>query len=173
MTEVERLILDKLDGLAQEIGETKGEATQAREAAEQAREEAAQARETSEQAREAAEQARGEAAQARETAEQAREAAEQAREEAAQASEAATQAHETAVKAGQEAREAKKIVLRTQMLLENEISSKIDVIGEGHDFLKMRLEEALQMESKRERMELEILNLSMKVKAIERRLDAM
>ena len=145
MTEVERLILDKLDGLAQEIGETKGEATQAREAAEQAREEAAQARE----------------------------AAEQAREEAAQASEAATQAHETAVKAGQEAREAKKIVLRTQMLLENEISSKIDVIGEGHDFLKMRLEEALQMESKRERMELEILNLSMKVKAIERRLDAM
>ena len=152
MTEVERLILDKLDGLAQEIGETKGEATQAREAAEQAREEAAQARETSEQAREAAEQAREEAAQARE---------------------AATQAHETAVKAGQEAREAKKIVLRTQMLLENEISSKIDVIGEGHDFLKMRLEEALQMESKRERMELEILNLSMKVKAIERRLDAM
>ncbi len=159
MTEVERLILDKLDGLAQEIGETKGEATQAREAAEQAREEAAQARETSEQARE--------------TSEQAREAAEQAREEAAQAREAATQAHETAVKAGQEAREAKKIVLRTQMLLENEISSKIDVIGEGHDFLKMRLEEALQMESKRERMELEILNLSMKVKAIERRLDAM
>ena len=159
MTEVERLILDKLDGLAQEIGETKGEATQAREAAEQAREEAAQARETSEQARE--------------TATQAREAAEQAREEAAQASEAATQAHETAVKAGQEAREAKKIALRTQMLLENEISSKIDVIGEGHDFLKMRLEEALQMESKRERMELEILNLSMKVKAIERRLDAM
>ncbi len=159
MTEVERLILDKLDGLAQEIGETKGEATQAREAAEQAREEAAQARETSEQAREAAEQAREEAAQARE--------------EAAQASEAATQAHETAVKAGQEAREAKKIALRTQMLLENEISSKIDVIGEGHDFLKMRLEEALQMESKRERMELEILNLSMKVKAIERRLDAM
>ena len=152
MTEVERLILDKLDGLAQEIGETKGEATQAREAAEQAREEAAQARETSEQAREAAEQAREEAAQARE---------------------AATQAHETAVKAGQEAREAKKIALRTQMLLENEISSKIDVIGEGHDFLKMRLEEALQMESKRERMELEILNLSMKVKAIERRLDAM
>ena len=152
MTEVERLILDKLDGLAQEIGETKGEATQAREAAEQAREEATQARETSEQAREAAEQAR---------------------EEAAQASEAATQAHETAVKAGQEAREAKKIALRTQMLLENEISSKIDVIGEGHDFLKMRLEEALQMESKRERMELEILNLSMKVKAIERRLDAM
>ena len=152
MTEVERLILDKLDGLAQEIGETKGEATQAREAAEQAREEAAQARETSEQAREAAEQAREEAAQARE---------------------AATQAHETAVKAGQEAREAKKIVLRTQMLLENEISSKIDVIGEGHDFLTMRLEEALQMESKRERMELEILNLSMKVKAIERRLDAM
>ena len=159
MTEVERLILDKLDGLAQEIGETKGEATQAREAAEQAREEAAQAREAAEQAREAAEQAREEAAQARE--------------EAAQASEAATQAHETAVKAGQEAREAKKIALRTQMLLENEISSKIDVIGEGHDFLKMRLEEALQMESKRERMELEILNLSMKVKAIERRLDAM
>ena len=159
MTEVERLILDKLDGLAQEIGETKGEATQAREAAEQAREEAAQARETSEQARE--------------TSEQAREAAEQAREEAAQAREAATQAHETAVKAGQEAREAKKIVLRTQMLLENEISSKIDVIGEGHDFLKMRLEEALQMESKRERMELEILNLSMKVKAIDSRLDAM
>jgi uncharacterized protein (DUF3084 family) len=145
MTEVERMILDKLEVLGQEIGETKEEATKARE----------------------------EAAKAREEATKAREEATKASQEAAKAREEATKATGEVAKAIQEAREAKKIALRTQMLLENEISAKIDVIGEGHDFLKMRLESALQMECKREKMELEILNLSMKVRAIERRLDAM
>lgn len=55
---------------------------------------------------------------------------------------------------------------RTRLLLENEISRKIDIIGEGHDFLKQRLDEALQMEKKRERMELEILNLQIDMKKV-------
>lgn len=55
---------------------------------------------------------------------------------------------------------------RTRLLLENEISRKIDIIGEGHDFLKQRLDEALQMEKKRERMELEILNLQIDMKEV-------
>ena len=108
MTEVERMILDKLEVLGQEIGETKEEATKAREEATKAREEATKASQEAAKAREEATKATGEVA-----------------------------------KAIQEAREAKKIALRTQMLLENEISAKIDVIGEGHDFLKMRLESAL------------------------------
>lgn len=55
---------------------------------------------------------------------------------------------------------------KTRLLLENEISRKIDIIGEGHDFLKQRLDEALQMERKRERMELEILNLQIDMKKV-------
>lgn len=58
------------------------------------------------------------------------------------------------------------ISLKTQITLENEISRKIDVIGEGHDFLKHRLDEALQMEKKREGMELMILNLRMDVNKV-------
>lgn len=38
---------------------------------------------------------------------------------------------------------------RTNVTIENEISKKIDIIGEGHDFLKQRLDEALQMEIKK------------------------
>ena len=53
---------------------------------------------------------------------------------------------------------------RVQVTLENETNKKIDVIGEGHDFLRKHLGEALQMEKKNERMELEILNLKMEVR---------
>lgn len=60
---------------------------------------------------------------------------------------------------------------RIDLTLENDISKKIDIIGEGHDFLKMRLEEALQMETKRERMELELINLRMEIKRIKAHLD--
>ena len=55
---------------------------------------------------------------------------------------------------------------RIRLLLENEYSRKIDVIGEGHDFLKRSLEKALQMERKREKMELDILNLQIDMKEV-------
>ena len=60
---------------------------------------------------------------------------------------------------------------RIEISIENDISKKIDIIGEGHDFLKQRLDDALQMEKKRETMELELVNLRMKVKKIETHLD--
>ena len=41
-------------------------------------------------------------------------------------------------------------VTRMELTIENDISQKIDIIGEGHDFLKQRLDEALQFEKKRE-----------------------
>lgn len=55
---------------------------------------------------------------------------------------------------------------RVQVPLENETNKKIDVIGEGHDFLRTHLAEALQMQAKNERMELDILNLKMEVKSL-------
>lgn len=60
---------------------------------------------------------------------------------------------------------------RIELTIENEISKKIDIIGEGHDFLKQRLDEALQMEKKRESMELELINLRMEIKKIKEHLD--
>jgi len=41
-------------------------------------------------------------------------------------------------------------VTSVRITLENDTNKKIDVIGEGHDFLKKRLNEALQMEQKRD-----------------------
>ena len=55
---------------------------------------------------------------------------------------------------------------RIRITMENDISKKIDIIGEGHDFLKESLNQALKMESKREQMELDIVNLNMDVKKI-------
>lgn len=62
-------------------------------------------------------------------------------------------------------------VTKTNLLIENEISKKIDIIGEGHDFLNRRLDDALQMEVKREKMELELINLRMEVNKIKTHLD--
>lgn len=62
-------------------------------------------------------------------------------------------------------------VTKTNLTIENEISRKIDIIGEGHDFLKRRLDESLQMEKKRESMELELINLRMEIKKIKEHLD--
>lgn len=62
-------------------------------------------------------------------------------------------------------------VAKTNLTIENDISKKIDIIGEGHDFLKQRLDEALQMEKKRESMELELINLRMEIKKIKEHLD--
>lgn len=60
---------------------------------------------------------------------------------------------------------------KIKITLENDIGKKIDVIGEGHDFLKQRLEEALQMEKKRESMELELINLRMEIRKIKEHLN--
>ena len=58
-----------------------------------------------------------------------------------------------------------------QLTLENETNRKIDVIGDGHDFLKEGLEAALGMEKKRERMELDILNLRIDMRKVKEKLD--
>lgn len=62
-------------------------------------------------------------------------------------------------------------VTRMELTIENGISKKIDMIGEGHDFLKQRLDEALQFEKKREGMELELINHRMEINKIKDRLD--
>lgn len=59
-----------------------------------------------------------------------------------------------------------RLAQKISMILENEISKKIDIIGEGHDYLKNRLEEALNMEKKWEKMELEIIALRLDVNKI-------
>lgn len=62
-------------------------------------------------------------------------------------------------------------IAKLQLTMENELSKKIDIIGEGHDFLKMKLDDALRMEKKRESMELEIINLRMEIQKIKDHLD--
>ena len=56
------------------------------------------------------------------------------------------------------------------LMLENEISKKIDAIGEGHDYLKRTLDDALRVEKDKEWMELNILNLRMDVRKIKDKL---
>ena len=138
MTDVEKLILEKLDNISKELQEVREETSLARKEASLAREEASLAREESSLARKEASLAR---------------------EEASLASQKSDQANEQIAL-------VKDMILQTQLLIENEISRKINIIGDGHDFLKMRLEEALRLEKVRERMELEIMDLRMEVKKI-------
>ena len=145
MTDVEKLILEKLDNISKELQEVREETSLARKEASLAREEASLARE--------------ESSLARKEASLAREEASLAREEASLASQKSDQANEQIAL-------VKDMMLQTQLLIENEISRKINIIGDGHDFLKMRLEEALRLEKVRERMELEIMDLRMEVKKI-------
>ena len=58
-------------------------------------------------------------------------------------------------------------VTKVQLTLENETNKKINIIGEGHDLLKGRLAEALQMEKKNERMELEILDMKIHMRDVD------
>lgn len=60
---------------------------------------------------------------------------------------------------------------RIEIDIENDLSKKIDIIGEGHDFLKQRLDDALKMEKKRESMELELINIRMEIRKIKEHLD--
>lgn len=157
MSEVEKLILEKLDVLSQDVREVKEETSLARREAGLAREEAAKARE--------------EAGLAREEAAKAHEEAAKACKEAALAHEVAQKAYEEAVKANEKSEQAKNAISATQVFLENVISRKINIIGEGHEFLNLRLDDALSFKSKSERMELEILDLRMEVKKIKAHLN--
>lgn len=62
-------------------------------------------------------------------------------------------------------------VTRMELTIENGISKKIDMIGEGSDFLKQRLDEALQFGKKREGMQLELINHRMEINKIKDGLD--
>jgi len=62
-------------------------------------------------------------------------------------------------------------VTRMELTIGNDISKKIDMTGEGRDFLKQRLDEALQFEKKREGMEWERINHRMEINKIKDRLD--
>ena len=138
MTDAEKLILEKLDLLGLEVREAK----------------------------EAAARAEAAANRAEETAVRAEAAANRAEETAARAEAAARCAEETASRVERTAMEAVKEVKEVQLTLENEISRKIDIIGEGHDFLNNRFNEACLKIKQREMMELEVINLRMEVKKI-------
>ena len=138
MTDAEKLILEKLDLLGLEVREAK----------------------------EAAARAEAAANRAEETAARAEAAANRAEETAVRAEAAARCAEETASRAERTAMEAVKEVKEVQLTLENEISRKIDIIGEGHDFLNNRFNEACLKIKQREMMELEVINLRMEVKKI-------
>lgn len=152
MSATEKLILEKLDSLSTDIQEVKEEVILTQKEAREAKEIAYQAKEAALEAKEVAYQAKEAALEAKEVAYQAKDTAQQALEVSQQALEISQQALKTSQ--------------RTQLLLENEISKKIDLIGEGHDFLKMRLNGALKMEQQREQMGLEIINLRMDVDKI-------
>ena len=62
-------------------------------------------------------------------------------------------------------------VTRMELTIENDITEKIDMTGEGRDFLKQRLDEALQFEKKRKGMEWELINHRMEINKIKDRLD--
>lgn len=57
-----------------------------------------------------------------------------------------------------------------RFILENVTNKKIDVIGDGHVDLVRRLDEARELQRDKERMELEILNLSLDMSAVKRRI---
>ena len=120
---------------------------------------------------EAAERAEATANRAVEAAEKAEATANRAAEAAERAEATANRAAEAAERAEATANKAFDAAVATQLMLENEISRKIDIIGEGHDFLKESLTKALQMEYKREKMELEIVSLRMDVNKIKKHLD--
>ena len=140
MSDVEKMILEKLDALTKEVHEIKEETLTTNEKLNQTNERLDQTNQRLDQTNQKLDQTS-------ETLEQ----------KIGQCNESINQVRDMA--------------LQTQLLIENEISKKINIIGEGHDFLKMRLEEALRLEKARERMELEIVDLRMEVKKIKAHLN--
>ena len=171
--------------------EAKEIAMEARDAANEAKEIAMEARDAANEAKEIAMEARDAANEAKVIAMEARDAANEAKEIAMEARDAANEAKKIATEARDAANEAKiiskealfvameskksvedlhKKVIRIQTTIEQEVCKKIDIIGEGHDFLKMSLDRALKMEQERERMWLEIFSLRMDMKDVKNRL---
>ncbi|MDO5406069.1 MAG: hypothetical protein Q4F28_01910 [Eubacteriales bacterium] len=54
-------------------------------------------------------------------------------------------------------------ITKLHVLVESDISKKIDVIGEGHDFLDRKLDQALMLAGRWEKTTLEQINLKMAV----------
>lgn len=145
MTDAEKLILEKLDGLGHEIREVRNIAEEALSTAKEALSESRESRKIAEEALSTAKEALNESRESRKISEE---------------------ALSTAKEALAEARKARITSERMMMILENDIVTQIRVIGEGHDFLKFRLEQAMTMERKREQMELDILGLKMDMKKV-------
>ena len=177
MTEETKMILERLDVMGQDIKDTKCIALQARDAANEAKLEVREAKVIAIEARDAANEAKLEAREAKAIAMEARDAANEAKVIAMEARDAANKANDTANEALQIAKSTQKAVeeldkkvVNLQTTMENELRKQIKIIGEAHDFLKMKLDQALAMEKERERMWLEILNLRIDMRNVKEKL---
>ncbi|MCD8220754.1 MAG: hypothetical protein LUD07_00935 [Clostridiales bacterium] len=65
----------------------------------------------------------------------------------------------------------KEEIRNINLVLENDISKRIDIIGEGHDFINRKLDRALLRESHWERIELEIISLRTDTRMIKKHLN--
>ena len=70
----------------------------------------------------------------------------------------------------EEVKELKKEVKQIRVMIEEDLRKQIQIIGEGHDFLKSKLDMAINMEKERERMWLEIVNLRMDMRIVKEKL---
>lgn len=142
MSEETRMILERLDVMSQDIKETKCIALEARDAANEAKLEAREAKKIAIEARDAANRANY----------------------------TANEALRVALSTKQAVEEVDKKVVYLQTTMENELRKQITIIGEAHDFLKMKLDQALAMEIEREKMWLEILNLRIDMRNVKEKL---
>ena len=142
MTEETRIILERLDSMSQDIKETKEIAIEARDAAHEAKAIATEARDAVNEAKMIATEAR----------------------------DAANEAKEISMENKRAITELDKKVVNLQTTVENELQKQISIIGEAHDFLKMKLDQALNMEKERERMWLEILSLRIDMRKVKEEL---
>ena len=163
MTEETKMILDRLDLMSQEIKETKEIALEARDAAREAKTIALEARDAAREAKAIALEARD---MAKEAMEIAKETCEALKEVKVIAMGAVAIANETK----EEVKELKKEVKQIRVMIEEDLRKQIQIIGEGHDFLKSKLDMAINMEKERERMWLEIVNLRMDMRIVKEKL---
>ena len=156
MSEETKMILERLDIMSQDIKETKAIAIEARDIA-------IEARDAAREAKAIAIEARDEAREAKAIASKALDAVQEVR---VIAMGAVANANETK----EEVKELKKEVKQLRTIVEQDIRKQIQLIGEGHDFLKMKLDMAINMEKERERMWLEIVNLRMDMRVVKEKL---
>ena len=156
MSEETKMILERLDTMSQDIKETKAIAIEARDIA-------IEARDAAREAKAIAIEARNEAREAKVIAAKALDAVQEVRVIAMGAVAIANETKE-------EVKELKKEVEQLRTIVEQDIRKQIQLIGEGHDFLKMKLDMAINMEKERERMWLEIVNLRMDMRVVKEKL---